>query len=149
MAKSEMMAFRLDSDLFTIFACLGIETTILCKTMTEFCIFLSGEAQKTCYLDSKTQFHFKPDACLNKPKIRGNKQFDALHRAIETSVENFDFNQADSYAVELTIDHDSRVELSHIEFECHADLYEQIIYDVEKLFGVADESDDDNELPSE
>ena len=83
-----------------------------------------------------------------KPKLT-HKQFDALHRAIETSVENFDFNQADSYAVELTIDHDSRVELSHIEFECHADLYEQIIHDVEKLFGVADESDDDNESPSE
>ena len=76
---------------------------------------------------------------VDKPKLT-NKQFDALHRVIENSVENFDFNQADLYNTELTIDYDNKVELSHIEFESHADLYEQIIHNVEKLFGVADES---------
>ena len=84
----------------------------------------------------------------DKPKLT-NKQFDELHRVIETSVENFDFNQADSYNVEMSMNYDNQVELSHIEFEGHADLYEQIIQDVESLFGVADESDDDNESPSE
>ena len=84
----------------------------------------------------------------DKPKLT-NKQFAELHRVIETSVENFDFNQADCYNVEMSMDYDNKVELSHIEFECHADLYEQIIEDVEKLFGVADESDDDEESPSE
>ena len=84
----------------------------------------------------------------DKPKLT-NKQFAELHRVIETSVENFDFNQADSYNVEMSMDYDNKVELSHIEFECHADLYEQIIQDVERLFGVADESDDDEESPSE
>ena len=84
----------------------------------------------------------------DKPKLT-NKQFDALHRVIETSVEDFNFNEADSYNVELSIDYDNKVELSHIEFESHADLYEQIIHDVESLFGVADESDDDDESPSE
>jgi len=85
---------------------------------------------------------------VDKPKLT-NKQFDALHRVIETSVENFDFNQADSYNVEMSMNYDNQVELSHIEFEGHADLYEQIIQDVESLFGVADESDDDEESPSE
>lgn len=85
---------------------------------------------------------------VDKPKLT-NKQFAALHTVIETSVENFDFNQADNYNVELTIDYDNKVDLSHIEFECHADLYEQIIRDVESLFGVAEESDDDDESPSE
>ena len=84
----------------------------------------------------------------DKPKLT-QKQFAELHRVIENSVENFDFNQADNYNVELCIDYDNKVELSHIEFECHADLYEQITRDVESLFGVADESDDDNESPSE
>ena len=85
----------------------------------------------------------------DKPKLTP-KQFDELHRVIETSVENFDFNQADNYNVEMSMDYDNKVELSHIEFECHADLYEQIIQDVERLFGVADESDDDKEeSPSE
>ena len=87
-------------------------------------------------------------ADCDKPKLT-NKQFAELHRVIETSVEDFNFNEADSYNVELSIDYDNKVELSHIEFESHADLYEQIIHNVEKLFGVADESDDDDESPSE
>ena len=84
----------------------------------------------------------------DKPKLT-QKQFAKLHTVIETSVENFDFNQADNYNVEMSMEYDNKVELSYIEFECVADLYEQIIQDVEQLFGVADESDDDNESPSE
>ena len=79
----------------------------------------------------------------DKPKLTP-KQFDELHRVIETSVENFDFNQADNYNVEMGIGYDNKVHLEHIEFECHADLYEQIIHNVESLFGVADESDDED-----
>ena len=84
----------------------------------------------------------------DKPKLTP-KQFDELHRVIETSVENFDFNQTDNYNVEMGMEYDNKVYLENIEFECHADLYEQIIRDVEDLFGVADESDDDEESPSE
>ena len=79
----------------------------------------------------------------DKPKLT-NKQFAELHRVIETSVENFDFNQADNYNVEMGIESDNKVYLEYIEFESHADLYEQIIHDVESLFGVADESDDED-----
>ena len=85
---------------------------------------------------------------VDKPKLT-NKQFDALHRVIESSVENFNFNEADNYNVEMGIESDNKVYLEYIEFESHADLYEQIIHDVESLFGVVDESDDDNESPSE
>ena len=84
----------------------------------------------------------------DKPKLT-EKQFDELHRTIEASVENFDFNEADSYNVELGMEYDNKVYVESIEFEGHPDLYEQIIQDVEKLFGVADESDDDEESPSE
>ena len=84
----------------------------------------------------------------DKPKLTP-KQFDELHKVIETSVENFDFSQADNYNVEMEMEYDNKVVLSHIEFECHADLYEQIIQDVERLFGVADESDDTETVPSE
>ena len=84
----------------------------------------------------------------NKPKLT-RKQFDELHKVIENSVENFDFNSVDNYNAEMGMEYDNKVYLDNIEFECHADLYEQIIYDVEQLFGVADESDDDNESPSE
>ena len=79
----------------------------------------------------------------DKPKLT-NKQFAELHKVIETSVENFDFSQADNYNVEMGMEYDNKVYLDHIEFESHADLYEQIIQNVERLFGVADESDDEN-----
>jgi len=84
----------------------------------------------------------------DKPKLT-QKQFSKLHAVIENSVENFDFNQVDNYNVEMGMEYDNKVYLDNIEFECHADLYEQIIRDVEDLFGVADESDDDEESPSE
>jgi len=85
---------------------------------------------------------------VDKPKLT-NKQFDALHKVIENSVENFDFNQTDNYNVEMGIESDNKVYLEYIEFESHADLYEQIIHDVESLFGVAEESSDDDESSSE
>ena len=84
----------------------------------------------------------------DKPKLT-SKQFDELHKVIETSVENYDFSQTDNYNVELGMEYDNKVYLESIEFEYHSDLYEQIIHDVERLFGVADESDDDEESPSE
>tara|TARA_R100000700_G_scaffold2621_1_gene5437 strand:+ start:1087 stop:1482 length:396 start_codon:yes stop_codon:yes gene_type:complete len=85
-------------------------------------------------------------ADCDKPKLT-SKQFNELHRVIETSVEEFDFNEADNYNVEMGMEYDNKVVLEHIEFEGHADLYEQIIHEVEKLFGVADESDDNDEDP--
>ena len=58
----------------------------------------------------------------DKPKLT-QKQFSKLHAVIENSVENFDFNQADNYNVEMEMEYDNKVVLEHIEFECHADLY--------------------------
>ena len=81
---------------------------------------------------------------VDKPKLT-RKQFDALHRVIETSVENFDFNNTENYNAEMGMEYDNKVYLDCIEFENHADLYEQIIHDVEQLFGVADEDDEENE----
>ena len=82
----------------------------------------------------------------NKPKLT-QKQFAELHKVIENSVENFDFNSVDNYNAEMGMEYDNKVYLDCIEFECVSDLYEQIIQDVETLFGVADESDDNDEDP--
>ena len=80
----------------------------------------------------------------NKPKLT-RKQFDKLHKVIETSIENFDFNSVDNYNAEMGMEYDSKVYLDNIEFECHDDLASQIISDVESLFGVTDEDDEENE----
>tara|TARA_R100000654_G_scaffold66643_1_gene94942 strand:+ start:295 stop:678 length:384 start_codon:yes stop_codon:yes gene_type:complete len=81
---------------------------------------------------------------VDKPKLT-QKQFAELHRVIESSVENFDFNNTDNYNAEMGMEYDNKVYLECIEFENHADLYEQIIQDVEDLFGVTDEDDEENE----
>ena len=83
-------------------------------------------------------------ADCNKPKLT-RKQFDDLHRVIENSVENFDFNSVDNYNAEMGMEYDNKVYLDCIEFECHDDLASQIISDVESFFGVTDEDDEENE----
>ena len=47
------------------------------------------------------------------------------------------------------MEYDNKVYLSHIEFNDTDDLASEIITKVEDLFGVTDESDDDDESPSE
>ena len=82
-------------------------------------------------------------ADIDKPKLT-QKQFAELHRVIENSVENFTFDEPDSYEIEMAMEYDNKVYLSHINFEGHDDLSSQIIKDVESCFGVADESDDED-----
>jgi phage shock protein A len=84
----------------------------------------------------------------DKPKLT-NKQFSKLHEVIENTLENFDFGNTSSYEPEFEMDYDGKVGLSHITFDGADDLASELIESVESLFGVADESDDDEESPSE
>ena len=81
---------------------------------------------------------------VDKPKLT-RKQFDELHKVIETSIENFDFNNVENYNAEMGMEYDNKVYLDCIEFENHYDLASQVISDVESLFGVTDEDDEENE----
>ena len=49
----------------------------------------------------------------------------------------------------MSIEYDNKVYLSHINFEAQDDLASEIYSEVENQFGIADESDDDDESPSE
>ena len=82
----------------------------------------------------------------DKPKLT-EKQFENIQTAIENSVENFVFDECDTYDIELGLEYDNKVYLSAITFEGQGDLSDQIYQDVESLFGVADESDDNDEDP--
>jgi uncharacterized protein (DUF342 family) len=104
------------------------------------------EQVKDLQRDLKTAEQKLADA--DKPKLT-EKQLEAIQTTIENSVENFHFDDADTYEFELGIEYDNKVYLSHINFEGQGDLSDQIYQDVESLFGVADESDDDEESPSE
>jgi uncharacterized protein (DUF342 family) len=104
------------------------------------------EQVKDLSRDLKTAEQKLADA--DKPKLT-EKQLEAIQTTIENSVENFHFDDADTYEFELGIEYDNKVYLSHINFEGQGDLSDQIYQDVESLFGVADESDDTDTVPSE
>ena len=81
-------------------------------------------------------------ADADKPKLT-EKQFSAIQDVIEQVVGNYSFDDADRYEFELGIEYDNRIYLSHISFDGYDDLADDIYKGVEDLFGIADESDDD------
>ena len=84
----------------------------------------------------------------DKPKLT-ESQFSSIHEVIETAISDFNFNEPEGYQLEYGIDYDGKVYADSIEFDGMDTLAEDVIQAVEKLFGVADESDDDDESPSE
>jgi uncharacterized protein (DUF342 family) len=90
--------------------------------------------------DLKTAEQRLADA--DKPKLT-EKQFSAIQNVIERIVENYSFDDADRYEFELGIEYDNKVYLSHINFDGQGDLADDIYQGVEDLFGITEESDDD------
>ena len=80
---------------------------------------------------------------VDKPKLT-TSQFSSLHNAIENAIDGFNFNEPEAYQTEYGIDYDGKVYADSIEFDGMDTLAEDIIQAVEKLFGVSDESDDEN-----
>ena len=85
---------------------------------------------------------------VDKPKLT-EKQFQAIESAIDNSVRDFRFDDADSYEYEMAMEYDNKVYLSHINFEQIDDLADEIYKAVEKCFGVTEESNDTDTVPSE
>ena len=85
----------------------------------------------------------------DKPKLT-EKAFEIIQSAIESAVSGYSgFEEDESYEYEMSIEYDNKVYLSHINFEAQDDLASEIYSEVENQFGIADESDDDDESPSE
>jgi predicted nucleic acid-binding Zn-ribbon protein len=75
--------------------------------------------------------------------------FGKIEDAISTAVESFDFNNIDSYSAEFEMDYDNTVNLNNIEFDGQDELAEDIQRNIEDLFGVTDDEDEDNESSDE
>ena len=82
-------------------------------------------------------------ADIDKPKLTPS-QFSDLHNAIENAIDGFNFNEPEAYQLEYGIDYDGKVYADSIEFDGMDTLAEDIIQAVEKLFGVADEDEDES-----
>ena len=87
-------------------------------------------------------------ADADKHKLPSN-YFIKIEDAISSTIENFDFNNTDSYNAEFEMDYDNTVNLSNVEFEAGDELAEEICRNVEDLFGVTEERDDTDTVPSE
>tara|TARA_Y100000593_G_scaffold54205_1_gene101343 strand:- start:253 stop:630 length:378 start_codon:yes stop_codon:yes gene_type:complete len=87
-------------------------------------------------------------ADADKHKLPSN-YFTKIEEAVESTIENFDFNNTGSYSTEFEMDYDNTVSLNNIEFDAGDELAEEICRNIEDLFGVAEESDDTNTVPSE
>jgi len=79
---------------------------------------------------------------IDKPKLT-SKQFEDLHCAIEQGIDEFDFDNSDNYEVELSL-YDNTIEIENLNFNEQPELVDMVIQRAESVFGVADESDDEN-----
>ena len=85
----------------------------------------------------------------DKPKLT-RKQFELIHEAVESAIRDYNgLNDESCYDYEMSMEYDNKVYLSHIEFQDGDDLAGEVIQNIEKLFGIADESDDTETVPSE
>jgi hypothetical protein len=82
-------------------------------------------------------------ADIDKPKLTSS-QFSDLHNAIENAIDGFNFNEPEAYQAEYGIDYDGKVYLDSIETDLTDNLADDIIQAVEKMFGVADEDEDES-----
>ena len=72
---------------------------------------------------------------INKPKIT-QQTVDLIYETIEEAIGNFDFDDRDNYEADFTIDYDNRLALENIRFDGVSSIAEDIHCEVEKLFNV-------------
>ena len=80
---------------------------------------------------------------LNKPELTP-MQLDGVYEAIESVINDFDFDDTDNYHIEYELDYDGRVNAQSLEFQNSSELVEKIVENVTRLFKEADCPEDDN-----
>jgi hypothetical protein len=74
---------------------------------------------------------------INKPKLTP-MQLDSVYEAIESTVNDFDFDDTDNYNIEYELDYDGRVNAQSLEFQNSYELVEKIVEKVTRLFKEAE-----------
>ena len=74
---------------------------------------------------------------LNKPELTP-MQLDSVYEAIESAINDFDFDDTDNYNIEYELDYDGRVNAQSLEFQNSYELVEKIVEKVTKLFKEAE-----------
>jgi len=76
----------------------------------------------------------------NKPVI-SNKTMDIINDAINDAVENYNFDNADQYELDFSLDYDGKVQAETINLTDTYELMEAIATKVEKQFKIVEELD--------
>ena len=79
---------------------------------------------------------------LHKPELT-TSQIEAIERAVEQAVNEFDFTDTDNYEIDYSLDYDNRVQCESHEFINESDLVEMIVNRVCKLFKEVEEPTND------
>ena len=74
----------------------------------------------------------------NKPVI-SSKTMDVINDAVNYAVENYDFDNADQYELDFSLDYESRVQAETINLRDTYELVEAIVTRVEKQFKVIED----------
>ena len=107
-----------------------------------------ADTYKTTLADTKQQL-----VDLHKPELT-LQQIDAIERAVEQAVSQFDFTDTDNYEIDYSLDYDGRVQCESHEFINDSDLVDMIVTKVCSLFKEADcpeeldTTEPDNHKPS-
>ena len=91
-----------------------------------------ADTYKTTLADTKQQL-----VDLHKPELTP-QQIDAIERAVEQAVSQFDFTDTDNYEIDYSLDYDGRVQCESHEFINDSDLVDMIVTKVCNLFKEAD-----------
>ena len=70
---------------------------------------------------------------LNKPELTP-MQLDSVYEAIESAINDFDFDDTDNYHIEYELDYDGRVNAQSLELQSSSELIEKIVENVTRLF---------------
>ena len=73
----------------------------------------------------------------NKPELTP-MQLDGVYEAIESAVNDFDFDDTDNYHIEYELDYDGRVNAQSLELQSSSELVEKIVENVTRLFKEAE-----------
>jgi hypothetical protein len=81
-------------------------------------------------------------ANMNKPELTGS-QLDDINEAVEKAVGDFDFDDADNYDKEFSLDYDGRVQLENLDFTNAQELIEAVVEKIQELFVEIEDEDND------
>ena len=79
----------------------------------------------------------------NKPVI-SSTVMNVVNDAINYAVENYNFDNADSYELEFSLDYDSRIQAESINLTDTYELVEAIVTNVEKQFKIEQDEETNN-----